>query len=74
MVYIFSYQKSQIGYILEGLGMKNIGYTYLYLFYGHLEYVFYRNLVDVVAIWYIWRSFGMMYQEKSGNLALARRR
>jgi hypothetical protein len=29
----FSYQKSQFGYILEGLGMKNVG-----IFYDHSEY------------------------------------
>jgi hypothetical protein len=30
---LFSYPKSQFGYILMGLGMENVG-----IFYGHLEY------------------------------------
>jgi hypothetical protein len=37
---LFSYQKSQFGYILVGLGMENIG-----IFYDPLEYF--------TAIWYI---------------------
>jgi uncharacterized membrane protein YiaA len=37
---IFLYQKSQFGYILEGLGMKSVG-----IFNGHLEYL--------MVIWYI---------------------
>jgi hypothetical protein len=40
MVYIFAYQKSQIRYILEGLGKANYG-----IFYGHVVYF--------VALWYI---------------------
>jgi hypothetical protein len=31
---LFSYQKSQFGYILEGLGRENVG-----IFYGPLEYL-----------------------------------
>jgi hypothetical protein len=41
MVYIFSYQKFFLGYILEGLGMESVGIFYdhsEYVFYGHLEY------------------------------------
>jgi hypothetical protein len=34
------YQKSQVGFILEGLGMENVG-----IFYGHL--------VHFLVIWYI---------------------
>jgi hypothetical protein len=37
---IFSYQKSQFGYISERLGMENVD-----IFYGHLEYI--------EAIWYM---------------------
>jgi hypothetical protein len=37
---LFSYQKSQVWYILGGLGMENIG-----ILYGHLEYF--------TSIWYI---------------------
>jgi hypothetical protein len=31
---IVSYQKSEFGYILEGLGMENVG-----KYHGHLEYI-----------------------------------
>jgi hypothetical protein len=31
--------------------------------------IFYGNLVYSIAIWYILWSFGMLYQEKSGNPA-----
>jgi hypothetical protein len=37
---IFSYQKCQFGYILEGRGMENVG-----IFYGLLEHF--------TAIWYM---------------------
>jgi hypothetical protein len=30
---LVSYQKSQLGYILEGLGIENVG-----IFYDHLQY------------------------------------
>jgi hypothetical protein len=42
---LFSHQKSQSGYILEGLGMVNVG-----IFYGRLEYI--------MANWYILWPFG----------------
>jgi hypothetical protein len=42
---LFSNQKSQLGKILEGLGMENAG-----IFYGHLEYF--------TVIWYILLPFG----------------
>jgi hypothetical protein len=41
---LLSYQKSQFGYILEGLGMENVG-----IFYDYLEYL--------TAIWYILWQF-----------------
>jgi hypothetical protein len=59
---IFSKQKAQFGSMLEGLGMENA---------GHLEYVFYGHLGpfgNLVVIWYISPRFGILYQEKSGNL------
>jgi hypothetical protein len=43
---LFSYQKTQFGYILEGLGMETVG-----IFYEHLEYF--------SAIWYIFLQFGI---------------
>jgi hypothetical protein len=44
VVYLFSYQKSHFGYILEGLGMENASVLYgnwnillkFGIFYGHL--------------------------------------
>jgi hypothetical protein len=64
---LFYYQKSQFGYILEGLGMENVG-----IFYDHLEYI--------MAFWYnLWRFgavsshlvffavFGMFRTKKSGS-------
>jgi hypothetical protein len=59
---IFSYQKFQCGYILEGLGMKNMG-----MFQGNLEYItaawcivwHFGDLVYLVYIWYIWYTFGI---------------
>jgi hypothetical protein len=43
---MFSNPKSQLGKILEGLRMENVG-----IFYAHLEYI--------MAIWYIFRSIGI---------------
>jgi hypothetical protein len=64
---LFSNQKSQFGYILEGLKLENV-----YIICGHSEYF--------TGIWDILRpfgtfcvrlvhfsGFGIMFQEKSGN-------
>jgi hypothetical protein len=64
---LVSYQKSQFGYILEGLGKENVG-----IFYDHLEYF--------TALWcMLWpfgtvcghlvhfSCFGMCGTKKSGN-------
>jgi hypothetical protein len=65
---ILSYQMSQFWYTFEGLDMENVGMRYIWPFY-----TFYRNLVVfiklwyLVVIWYIYRRFGMIYLEKSGN-------
>jgi hypothetical protein len=66
---IFSYQKSQFGYILEGLWLKNIGFFSYHLKYfmgirsfsGHLEYyiaIWYTlwPLVNLVVIWDLYLS------------------
>jgi hypothetical protein len=48
MVYLQD-QKSQLGYILKGVGMDTVG-----IFYGHLEYftmTSYDLLVYFLAIW-----------------------
>jgi hypothetical protein len=34
---------------------------------------FYDHLVHLVFIWYILSGFGIMYQEKSGNLSVSNR-
>jgi hypothetical protein len=62
----FQTKKSELGYILEGLGLENVG---IYLFYGHWEYI--------SAILYILWPFGnlmvffplLVYfiKKKSGN-------
>jgi hypothetical protein len=67
---LFSNQKYKFEYILEGLGMKNVG-----LFYGHLEcnkaiwYILWA-FGNLVAIWYIFQCFGILNIEKSGNPVL----
>jgi hypothetical protein len=74
MVYIFSTQKSKFGYILEGLGMEDVGIpTYFQTknpicgkFWRVLElkmlaYIFYGHLVYFTAIWYIIRSFCIFF-------------
>jgi hypothetical protein len=42
----FAYQKSQFGYILDGLGMKNVG-----IFYGRLEHLLPFGIF--AAFWYV---------------------
>jgi hypothetical protein len=64
---LFSNQKSQFDYILEGFRMENA-----VIFYGHLEYstaIWYIlwPFGNVVVIWYIIPRFGKLCQEKSGN-------
>jgi hypothetical protein len=66
---LVSDQNSQFGYILEGLAIEDVG-----VFYAHLIYLFYGNLIYFMAIWYIFQTiwyifwqFGVSYQEKSGN-------
>jgi hypothetical protein len=46
---IFSYKKSQLWYIMVGLGMKSFG-MHTYVFYGHLEYELCDHLVHFMAI------------------------
>jgi hypothetical protein len=48
--------------------MENLG-----IFYDHLVHfmaleIFYGHLVYFAVIWYISPRFGILYQEKSGNL------
>jgi hypothetical protein len=55
MVY-FQTKKSQFGYILEGLGIESVG-----IFYGRLEYTYYRHLLYVIIIWNILRPFDIFF-------------
>jgi hypothetical protein len=49
--HIFTYQKSQFGYILKGLAMGNVRiFFYIFGKFG----ILYRNLVYFNAIWYIY--------------------
>jgi hypothetical protein len=67
---IFSDQKSQFGYIWQGLETENIG-----LFCGHL-FCFVANCSIsspfgiFLVVWDTFPRFGMLYHEKSGNPAL----
>jgi hypothetical protein len=79
---LFSDQKLQFGYILEGLAMKDVGVFdghLVYVFYGH--YIYFMNIWNILWLfgifvpilvyfpqfWYIFPNFGILYQEKSGN-------
>jgi hypothetical protein len=44
---LFSNQKSQYGYILEGLAIENGG-----IFYVHLVYILYGHWKYFMAVWY----------------------
>jgi hypothetical protein len=62
----FSNQKSQFGYISEGLAMEDVG-----KFYGKLVNfrpcgIFYGHFAYFPPVWYI-LHFGVFYQEKSGK-------
>jgi hypothetical protein len=65
---LFSDQKSQFGYILEGLAMEDVCIlSDIWSMYGHLIYfmdIWYRYSV---VIWYIFPRFGLLFQEESGN-------
>jgi hypothetical protein len=49
----FSYQKPQFGYILDGLGVENVG-----IFWMVLEW---KMLVYFMAVWHSLCSFGTVY-------------
>jgi hypothetical protein len=62
MAYIFSYQKSQFGHILDGLGMENVGILYILsfgIFHSHLVNflsslpIFCGQLVYFCPFWYV---------------------
>jgi hypothetical protein len=57
------------GYILEVLGAENVGTLMASWNILSSFGIFCRHLVYFVVIWYIFSCFGMLHQEKSGNLA-----
>jgi hypothetical protein len=66
-MFVFSNQKSEFGYILEGLGMEKVS-----IFFGYFEFItavwyIFWPLGNLVAIWYLFLRFGILCQEKSGN-------
>jgi hypothetical protein len=80
---VFSNQKYKFGFILEGLGMQNVGLFYFHLeyctafgiLYGHLEYctaiwytLYMAFLVLFVAVWYFLWQFGVFLSFWYGEL------
>jgi hypothetical protein len=63
---LVSNQKSQFGYVLEGVAIEKIAVFYDQSVFMLLE-IFYGHLVYFVVIWYIFPCFSILYQEKSGN-------
>jgi hypothetical protein len=63
----FSDQKSKFGYILEDLGMENVG-----IFSVHLEY--FTTIGYILWSLVNFKSFGILYQEKSGNPGLSQKK
>jgi hypothetical protein len=53
------------GYILEGLGMENVG-----IFYDHLEYFTVIRYIMYMAVWYGFPFLVCLDLEKSGNPGL----
>jgi hypothetical protein len=66
--YIFK-PKSLFGYILENLGMKNVGIFYLQLAYLTAIWYIFGHLVHFVVIWYI---FPVLVCFTNTNLATLR--
>jgi hypothetical protein len=61
---IFAYRKSQFGYILEGLGVDNVGILYGHSVYVHLIYLF-VHLQHIFCVHLeSYTRFGRLYQEK----------
>jgi hypothetical protein len=64
---LFSYQKSQFGSILEGLGMENVGMFVTIWNILRPFGIICGSLVYFVVIWYIFHVLVCLDQEKSGN-------
>jgi hypothetical protein len=70
---VFIDQKSQFGYILEGLAMEDVGILETFnLFTAKWNILwpfgaFCGHFVHFVVLWYILTSFGKLCREKSGN-------
>jgi hypothetical protein len=65
MVGIFSNQKSQFEFILESLAVKNV-----VKFFGHSVYLLPFRIFCGLLVYFevILVHFGVLYQEKSGNI------
>jgi hypothetical protein len=68
---IFSYQKSQFGYILEGPGIEIVGIVSVHFEYLRPFGIFYDHLVILCPFGIFYPCFGILYQDKSGNPELA---
>jgi hypothetical protein len=66
---IFSNQKSQCGWILEGLEVENVRICYSLLEYITAIWYTLWPFGTLLVIWFIFPRFGILYQEKSGNPA-----
>jgi hypothetical protein len=64
---IFSNQKSQFGYIFEGLSMVDVGIFMVILSTLQPNGIFYVHLVHFLGHSVYFSRFGMFYREKSGN-------
>jgi hypothetical protein len=70
---LFAYQKSQVWYILDGLGMKDFGINqchsvcisqfFWYIYGMAISYTYF------VVVWGFFSNFGLFYQGKSGSPA-----
>jgi hypothetical protein len=65
--FVFKPKKNNLGKFWRVLPRKTLVYFMtIWSILRHLE-IFYGHLVYFVVIWYIFPSFGILYQEKSGN-------
>jgi hypothetical protein len=65
---IFPNQKHQLGFILEGLAIEDVGILMAILSTLGPNCIVHGHLVLFVVILVYFSRFGMLYREKSGNL------
>jgi hypothetical protein len=56
-----------LGKFLEVLGLESVGTFYVHLEYSTAVWYILGPFCNLVVIWYIFPSFGTLYQEKSGD-------